>query len=330
MRHNRHRISTPLLGILSALLLATTEGCTQKSLNNDAPTTIAENVEIVFDWSKAPDSEAGSMILYLYSEEHDVMNHWFKNRFGGVIKSYGGRHTAICHTNDDPYVHHLSNQDTFDGFEIYTDNTTALVGQGISTFSLPRAEGTEHEPIRNTPSMIYGAQRTDLDIKVSKLPQTITFYPEELVCHYSVVFADVENLKSADLRIDGTISSLAGGYFPGKMSPSSDAVTHTFTLTADEQMTSLRSDFLTFGLPVGEPRTHKICLYIALRNRTGNFYTFDVTDQVNNATDPRNVTITIYGLSLPEVPDDPPPPPGEGGVSVDIDTWQTIHYDLKV
>ncbi len=179
--------------------------------------------------------------------------------------------------------------------------------------------------------MIYGIHNKDVSIKASALPQTLILYPEELVCHYSVEFVNVENLKNADLSIDATITSLAGGYYLGRMMPTSEVVSHTFTLSADSELTSLTSDFLTFGLPDGEERSHKICIYIALKNKTGNFYTFDVTDQVNNAPDPRNVSIKLYGLKLPELPDEPPAPPQEGGgVSIEIDSWDTIHFDLPV
>ena len=306
------------------------EGCTQKDLNDDAPTTIAECVEVVFDWSRVTDPQASSMVLYLYSDQHDLMNYWFKNRDGGIITSYAGKHTAVCHSNDDPYLHHLRNQHSHNDIEIYTDDTSMLVGQGISTRGLPRAEGTEEEPIRATPTMIYGTQDSEITFRVSSLKQTVTFFPEELVCHYSVEFVDVENLKNADLHIDATISSLAGGYYPGRMSATSEPVSHTFTLTADDRLSSLRSDFLTFGLPVGDERPLTICLYIALKNRTGNFYTFDVSDQVNKAPDPRNVSIKIYGLKLPELPDEPVTPPEQGGMSVEIDSWDTYHFDLQV
>ena len=68
-----------------------------------------------------------------------------------------------------------------------------------------------------------------------------------------------------------------------------------------------------------------------MKDKTGGFYTFDVTDQVNKAPDPRNVSVKVYGLKLPEIPDAPPAPPqGEGGISIDIDSWDTYHYDLKV
>lgn len=316
--------------LLLGFLLLLTEGCAQKNLKDGAPTTLAGNVKVVFDWSKVAEPQASSMVLYLYSDEHDVMNYWFTNPDGGHIRSYGGKHRAICHSNDDPYVHHLRNQETHEGFEIYTDDTSILLGQGISTRGIPRAEGTEDEPLRATPSMIYGTQDSEVGLRVSDLEQTLTFYPEELVCHYSVEFVDVENLKSADLRIDGTISSMAGGFFPGRMSANSEAVSHTFTLTADDRLTSLRSEFLTFGLPVGDELPHKLCVYIALRNRQGSFYTFDVSDQVNKAPDPHNVSIRIYGLKLPELPNDPVLPPGSTGMNIEIDTWDTFYFDLQV
>ena len=318
----------------SALALATlfllTEGCTHKDLNEDAHTTIADNVEVIFDWSKTPAKEAKTMVLYLYSDEREMMDYRFNNPDGGVIRTYAGKHTAVCHSNDDPYGHHLRNTQSHDGLEIFTDETAVLVGQGISTRGIPRAKGTEDEPLRDTPSMIYGSHNRDVNLRVSALPQKLELYPEELICRYSVEFVDVENLKNADVRIDATISSLAGGFFPGRMTTTSEAVSHTFTLNADLEHNSLNADFYTFGLPQGEERSHKLCLYIALKNRTGGFYNFDVTDQVNKAPDPRNVKIKVYGLKLPEIPDDPLPPQGEGGVSIDLDSWETYHYDLKV
>lgn len=318
-----HKYMTLSLGALFVLA----EGCTHKDLNENAHTTIADNVEVIFDWSKAPDTQASSMVLYLYHDSKDMMNFWFNNRNGDIIRTYGGRHKAICHSNDDPYGHHLRNTGSHDDFEIYTEGASVLVGQGISTRGIPRAEGTEDQPLRVTPSIIYGTAETELDIRVSALPQTITFYPEELTCRYSVEFVDVKNLKSADTYIDATLSSLAGGYYPGRMSATSEAVSHAITLSPDDGLTSLRADFFTFGTPEGDDLPHKLCLYIALKNRTGNYYTFDVTDQINNAPDPRNVSIRIYGLELPELPDDPPP---EGGLSVDIDSWQAIYFDVKV
>ncbi len=311
--------------LLICILVMSLVGCSQKDLRDDAPSTIASNVSVVFDWSKATGNRASSMGLYMYSDEHGMIDFWFNKPEGDKIKTYGGHHTVVCHSNDDPYTHFLRNQHAHDTIEIYTDEATILPAQRVLARGIPRAKGAEDEPLRVTPSMIYGAQDREVTLHASDMPQTVTLYPEELVCHYTVEFLEVENLKNADLQIDATISSLAGGYFPGRMSPSSEAVSHSFTLTADQQHESLRSEFLTFGLPAGESLPHSISLYIVLKNNTGNFYTFDVTDQVNNAPDPRNVTIKIYGLKLPEIPEAPPQ-----NISVEVDNWETFYFDLKV
>ena len=97
-----------------ATLFLLTEGCVHKDLNEDAHTTIADQVEVIFDWSKTPAKEAKTMILYLYSPEHGMMDYRFNNPDGGIIRTYAGRHTAVCHSNDDPYGHHIRNQHSND------------------------------------------------------------------------------------------------------------------------------------------------------------------------------------------------------------------------
>ena len=91
MKRHANRVS--LLLISTLLLIAT--GCRQKELYDGAP-TLASNVEVVFDWKNAPETQASSMALYLYPEGHDVLNYSFGNRHGGMIRSYGDLHTAIC------------------------------------------------------------------------------------------------------------------------------------------------------------------------------------------------------------------------------------------
>lgn len=154
-------------------------------------------------------------------------------------------------------------------------------------------------------------------------------YPEELICHYYVDIIDVKNLGNADLRIDGTISTMAGGFLPGQMKATAEPVSHTFTLSPNEELTTLSSNFLTFGVPDGVAVPHYISIYVALKNRSGNVYTFDVSDQVNQAPDPRNVHITIRGFELPDLPPEPPGP-SSGGMGASIDNWNSITYEISM
>lgn len=318
-----------ILKVAFAMILLLPSGCVHKDVSE---VFLAGQIQVVFDWRKAPDAKASSMLLYLYSEEYKVAKYWFDNPTGGIIKAYPGAHTGICHDNDDSYSLLIRNHETHDQFEIYTETTKVLTGQGIATRSIPRAPGTEDEPLRSTPSMCYGTHDRNIYFAPISGLQTLTFYPEELVSHYTVEFIGVENLNNADLRIDGSITSLAGGYYPGRLMATNEPVTYTFTVSADENLTTLKTEFLTFGVPSEGERKHMVSVYIVTKNRSGNVYTFDVTDQIKNAPDPKHVYIKIYGLKLPEIdPDDPPDDPGDRpGMGVDIDDWKTQYFDIKV
>lgn len=318
-----HNIKSAMPFCLAAVMMLLA-GCVHKDI--DEPRPDIAKVNVVFDWSKAPNTKAKAMTLYMYPENRDVVHHWFGNNKGGIIKAHLGRHTAVCHNDDDTYSLFTRNHETHEGLEIYTTDAEQLSGQGIYSRSIPRAPGTENEAVRYTPSQCYGAHEREINFLASTQTQTLTLYPEDLNCHYSIIFEDVKNLKNADLRIDGTISSMAGGYYPGRLSPTEEAVTHAFTLSANQDLTELQSHFLTFGVPAGDRIPHMICIYIVLKSREGNYYTYDVSDQVNDAPDPRNVVIRIKGLELPEIPDPDP----YGGMGVNVDDWHHVYIDLPM
>lgn len=313
--------------LLSAMLLIAVS-CEHKGFSE---ISIAEKVQVVFDWNKAPDASVKQMAFYLYSDSRDVARHWFSNPAGGIIKSYPGAFTAVCHNDDNSFELLVRNHHSHDEIEIYTEDTYVLTGQNLSTAGIPRAPGTEGEPMRATPSMCYGSNIRDILLFPTDTLQTITLYPEELVCHYTVEFINVENLSRADIMVDGALTSMAGGYLPGKLKATQERVSHTFTFSTDIENKRLISNFLTFGVPEGDTLDHMVSLYVVMSDRRGSLYTYNVSDQVNEAPDPRNVHIVISGLSLPEVPDTPPPSdPNSPGMNVGIDDWNVQNFDVKV
>lgn len=315
--------------IVSLMLLAS--GCVHKDLRDEITVKPSWKVQVVFDWQKVPVVNAQNMALYIYPEKDEVIRHWFSNIDGGEIKLHAGGFTAVCHNNDYTYDLFVRNEHAHDEIELYTEEISTLEGQGISTRSIPRAPGTEEEPIRATPPLCYGTHERNITILDSIDLQTITLYPEELICRYTVEVYDVENLKSADIRIDGSLSSLAGGYLPGKLSATGDAVTHSFTLGADVKQRTLTSHFMTFGVPDGETLPHMLSIYVLTKSSTGQQFTFDVSDQVNNAPDPRNVVIRVGGITMPDMPDAPPDPSDSGnGITVDVEQWTSEYFSIPV
>lgn len=309
-------------------LTALCASCVHKEVSD---CDVAERVRVTFDWSKATDAVTSEMTLYLYPEELSMAQYWFSDRTGGYIKAYSGNHTAVCHNNDNIYEMRVRNHHAHDGIEVYTDDVTALAGQGISTRGIPRAPGTEQEPLRMTPPMCYGTHTRDITLLPVEEEQEIILYPEELVCHVTVEFEKVENLRSADLRIDATLSGMAGGYYPGRLEATGEKVSYPFTFSPDVAMTTLQSEFLTFGIPSGESQKHMVSVYIMTKSRDGNMYNFDVTGQVNDAPDPRHIHIILPALTLPEVPEDPVDPDnGDAEMGIEINNWNIESYDIKM
>lgn len=314
-----------------AVLMLITSGCVHKDIRDEIPLKRSFKVQLAFDWSKAPQAEAKTMALYIYPEGKEMQQQWFYDLSGGTLYVGTGKHTAVCHNNDNTYDLLVRNEHAHDLLEIYTNDVFIFEGQGISTRGIPRAPGTESEPLRASPPMCYGTHERDINIVDDIELQTVTMYPEELVCHYTVEFVDVKNLSNYSITMDGTISSLASGYFPGKLEATKELATHTFTLSPDESINGLRASFLTFGVTPGDPTPHKISIYAVTRQRTGMQYTFDVTDQVNNAPDPKHVLIRIEGLELPDLPDNPPDPNNpEAGMGITVENWTTEYHTISM
>lgn len=299
-------------------------GCHHKDLEYAEP--LASNVEVVFDWRNAPDADPASMAMYLFDNYgQQPMRYIFDNKHGGSVRTPYGAYMALCLNSDYSNIIHLRNTPDIDDFEIYTSEAGELPAQNLPTRGLPRAAGTESEPIVMTPQMMWGSRTDNISLRPTTDTQRITFYPEELVCHYTVDVLDVKNMGSAaDASIDATLSSMAGGYRHGSRKATEDRVTMPFTMKVNDSATGLHSEFLTFGECPSQGDTHILSLYMVLADGSAWNYTFDVTRQVSEAPDPRHVHIIVTGLSLPE-------PLGSGaGFRPNVNEWQTEHIDLQM
>lgn len=223
MKKLNRRYFLTAVGMSAILLLLS--ACVHKDLVDDEfgpvvppptpPPAGASEVEVIFDWAKAPEADVKSMALFMYPEQRDVVQHWFNNSTGGIIKAHSCPHTAVCINNDNTFDVLVKDHEQHETLRIMTTESTVLTAQSISTRSIPRPVGTEYEPLCETPPLCYGTHRRDIVVESTDEKQTVVMYPEELICRYYVDIVDVKNLKNADLRIDGTISSLANGYYPG-------------------------------------------------------------------------------------------------------------------
>lgn len=301
--------------------------CKHKDLVYDPD--FQSEVEVVFDWQNAPDADPSSMATYFYDYEASTpLRFIFDNKNGGMIKIPAGTYCSLAMNSDNSDWARMRNTDDREDFETYTQDADNLAAYSLSSRSIPRAEGTEHERVAKTPGMLWADRQDNINIPFSKNidnHKVITFSPQEAVCHYTVDISNVENLNHIDgSQIDGTISGMAEGYLHGRDCGSEGHVTMPFVLTADKSAGTLHGEFLTFGESANNPGKHMLTIYLYLTDGSKWYYTFNVTGQVQNAPDPHHVHIVLSGLPLPN------PITSGGGIVPSVNDWQTEDIELKL
>ncbi len=309
---------------LSALLAMSLTSCHEKELCYDHVHRV--DIDVVFDWQNAPDADAKSMALYMYdTESGDHLRYIFDNNHGGPLSIPFGTYNGLCLNSDDTDWAIIRNENDINSFEIYTADANALETTGLSTRTMPRARATEEERVAKTPGMIWSDRQDAIDLPVTTTRKTITFYPDEDVCHYTVDIYDVSNISAIEgSALDGTISGMAEGYYHGKKQATDTAVTMPFVMTVDKDKASLHSEFLTFGECPDVKNSHTLTVYMYLDDGSKKYYNFDVTDQVADAPDPKHVHIIIHGLSIPN------PLTETGGFVPDVNDWEAVYINLNM
>lgn len=318
------RLMIPILASVAMIL----SSCRHKDI--DFKVDDRSEVYIAFDWSRAPDADPTSMMVYFYpTTDEDPLLYTFGNKNGGKIAIPYGYYTGLCLNGDNTDWSWIRHTEDPELFEVYTRDAESLEGNDIVSRSVPRAEGTENERMAKTPRMIWSDRRDNINLDNYSFAEenikTITFYPDEAVCHYTVDIVDIEHSEYLhNAVVDATISGMAEGYLQGKRKATDVAVTMPFTLKPENQGKSLHSEFLTFGECNSASHRHLLTVYVYLTDGTKWYHTFDVTNQVTTAQDTRHVHIIIHGLDLPK-------PIGSGsGFNPDVNGWNEININLNM
>ncbi len=300
--------------------------CNHKDLIYDETGT--PEVRIVFDWSKSPEAAPESVVAYLYNPEETIepLRYSFSDMKGGLANVPGGNYVGLGFNNDNSDWARFRNVNDHELIEVLTDDLAALRTFGLETRTLPRSNESASERMAQPAGALIWSDREDnLLIDPYKENQTITFYPEEVTCHYTVTIKDIENidyLKGANL--DATLSGLSESYMIGKRRPSHNPATMPVVLHQIAAKNSVSGSFLNFGNASNNSRKNILTVYLVFEDHTGSYATFDVTDQVRNAEDPHHVNIIVDGLKLPR-----PIASGSGFVP-NVNEWKSVDYTLKM
>lgn len=317
MNRMLERMNHVLLAVAVLAVLSLTS-CEHKDLCYDHYHNT--KIQVVFDWKNAPDATPETMRLYLFPIDGGrPRTYEFIDYRGGHVNVPAGRYKALCVNSDTESVLYRG-IDSFDSFEAYAPDGVLSVG----AFLVPRAEGTSEERVAKLPDRLYSARLDDLTVELSKENQTVTLYPELSVCRYRVEIRNVSNLQyvSSD-GIAGSLSGMSGGLLVGRNELTSAPVTVPFEVISDG-VSTLTADFLTFGQTGSSGPAHKLVIYVIMSDGSKNYYTFDVTRQVDEAADPRDVHILLDGLPLPK------PIVNGGGFQPAVDEWKNIDIDVPM
>lgn len=287
-------------------------------------------VDVVFDWRNAPDANPTSMLAYFYpADGGDELLYPFADITGGRISIPYGYYAGIAINGDNTDRIGMRHCDDPELFEVFTRDAATLEANAIASRSVPRAPGAEQERMAMTPGMVWIDRsdniRLDADGDDGGGVRIVTFYPEEVVCHYTVDVLDIrhpEYIRGAET--DATLSGMAEGYRHWNRTATDVAVTMPFVLKPQDSGARLSAQFLTFGECEPAGRRHMLTVYVCLTDGTKWYHTFDVTDQVAGAPDPRHVHIIVRGLDLPE------PISGGSGFKPDVNDWNSIDIDIPM
>lgn len=307
--------------LLAAQVLSS---CEHKDLCYEHPHR--QNVEVVFDWSEAPDANPTCMSFYLYPEDGGApLRYGLTDRNGGCISVAPGVYDAIC-MNADKDTHRIKGKEKRETFEITSAETRVLQGfLATMAQSAPRAAETEKERVMMEPEMLWTDHVERIIVKNSGEKTYIRMKPQKRIKRCTVEIRNIENIHGVN-AISASVSGWSGGWFAGINELSEEKVTIPFEVNTDVAKSVAMGGFNLFGHCPGAPGKHKLMVYAQLIDGKNWYYEKDVTDQVNDlAQDQNHIRIVLDKLTLPK-----PAPGVGGGLQPSINKWNEINIEIQM
>lgn len=320
------KTSTIITRVLApAMAAALTTACDHKELCFDHPH--GAEVEVVFDWDRAPQAAPDGMTVYFYDLEDPQarpLRFDFAGRDGGTCRLPMSSYEAICVNADNEWAR-FTDTHSLATFRAVTRQADLLEGMNARSETTPYAPGTSHQPCVVYPDDIFADTVPLTEIEDLETRYVVTFHPEDVLCHYTYEIRNITNLRSVR-SFSGTLSGMSPELLLASRSHPGAHSIIPFGGNGDGP-NRITGAFNVFGHLPGDPgrakakagdggdhEDHHMMLYAVLRDGSGFSKPVDVTAQVHDAPDPRNVHIVIDGLEFPEVE-------GDGDFDISVNSW---------
>ncbi len=312
----RNRLWIILFVLMAGLIV---QSCRQKELIYPDPEDFDGCINVRFEWDDAPDANPEGMTLYFFpvDSRSRIWRFDIAGRNGGTVELPYGNYTLLAYNNDLPDIYFTDIQH----FEAFTANARTrndslayapgMLYCGIVNQIHIRNDGCEYS---NQDGAVVGSK--DYVVKCS---------PISLCSCYTIEIRGVtvnEHLRSATATLYGLAPSVRL-YDDNSYGNPIGIITELET--ADSSNT-LKGVFHAFGTA---PGINDFRLTATIQNDEGKYYSknFDVTSQILNCSDKKNVLIIVEGIKFPD--DVKPPSSSDVGMEVDVDGWKEINIDLS-
>lgn len=283
--------------MLLAALAPVAAGCINHELCYDH--SHRAKVNVVFDWSAAPDAAPESMVVWAFPEDgsdgirHEIVT--ARQRSEAVIELPPGSYRMVCFNN------HEDNRESgsrFGEFMVTTGEQNLLAPLGRSD-QPPRPQQSAAEPVRGAAGTVWShVHETILEIAKEDLAEgvshTVTFVPRRVTAVVNVLIDGITNMFEG-LQASGIITGVSDAWMPAAGGVSPAAVTVPFALECDPAGSRMRGTLMIFGDAAPHDVAHKLRVYTSLNL----YYDYDVTTQIHQASDPLNIDIRVSGMLLP-------------------------------
>lgn len=314
--------------IMAVLSMTTFASCQHKELCYDH--SHGAMVKVVFDWTKAPEATPETMSLYLFPKEGGAeMRYEFTDYKGGLIRIPIGDYDALCLNSDTEYVtcQNINRRQTF---EVEGKTSTLLAGMTMMSVrsqveeGAPRPAGTEDERVMSAPDRMWSDHLEDIVIKEVD-GQILTLTPQPSTSQCSIRILNADNLKNVN-SMSGILTGTSGSFYPG-LGPDvlgSGVVTIPFAVTLLPDRNEVTGSLNIFGHCPESAVPHKLTIYAIMSDNNKYSYTYDVSDQMHDAKDQRNIQIVLDGLPLPK------PIYNGSGFQPTVDDWENTQVDIEM
>lgn len=284
-------------------------------------------IEVVFDWRDAPEASPESMALYLYpTDGSEALRYEFSGREGGSIRVPFGTYDALCINSDNTSWAHLTNTRGREAFGVSVGVLSESSDEDESTFAgvyRAGAKATDGLTVNEHPRGLWTGSADAFTVIASPVDQTLTLVPEDALCYYTVDIIDVKGLEDySGSGIPALLTGMSDGVDALSRTSSTNPVSYPLILQPATRANSLHAEFTTFGEDTPANPVHQLHAMVEQTDGTWKLRSTDVTDQVHNAPDARHVHIIVRGFTLPHS--------SGGGLSADVDDWETENFTLHM